>query len=87
LRATDNGERITINTFSGFNNLPFLPTSLRGSQVWVASSDDVLGVATEGSTIGGLIEKLKVMIPELLEANGEPAEAQVPFEVLPRCPI
>lgn len=53
-------------------------------EVWVASSDDVPGLATEGSTIEGLIEKLKVMIPELLEANGEPVGAQVPFEVLTR---
>ena len=53
-------------------------------RVWVASSDEVSGLAIEGSTIEGLIEKLKVIIPELLEANGEPVEAQVPFEVLTR---
>jgi len=54
------------------------------AEVWVASSDDVPGLATEGSTIEGLIEKLKVMIPELLEANGEAVEGQVPFEILTR---
>ena len=54
------------------------------AQVWVASSDDVPGLATEESTIEGLIEKLKVMIPELLEANGESTDAQVPFEILTR---
>jgi predicted RNase H-like HicB family nuclease len=54
------------------------------AQVWVASSDDVPGLATEESTIEGLIEKLKVMIPELLEANGESIDAQVPFEILTR---
>ena len=42
------------------------------------------GLATEESTIEGLIEKLKVMIPELLEANGESMDAQVPFEILTR---
>jgi predicted RNase H-like HicB family nuclease len=54
------------------------------ARVWVATSDDVPGLATEESTIEGLIEKLKVMIPELLEANGETVEAEVPFEVLTR---
>ena len=54
------------------------------AQVWVASSDDVPGLATEEITIEGLIEKLKVMIPELLEANGESTDAQVPFEILTR---
>ena len=39
-------------------------------QVWVASSDDVPGLATEKETLEGLIKKLKTMIPELLEANG-----------------
>jgi hypothetical protein len=29
-----------------------------------------------------LVEKLKIMIPELLQANGIAHEAQVPFEIL-----
>lgn len=40
------------------------------ARVWVATSDDVPGLATEGETFEGLIEKLKIMIPELLDANG-----------------
>jgi predicted RNase H-like HicB family nuclease len=47
------------------------------AEVWVATSDDVSGLATEAPTMEGLIEKLQAMIPELLEANrlllGEPA--------------
>lgn len=39
------------------------------AQVWVAESEDVPGLATEAPTQETLIEKLKVMIPELLEAN------------------
>lgn len=54
------------------------------ARVWVATSDDVPGLATEERTIEGLVEKLKVMIPELLEANGELVEAEVLFEVLTR---
>ncbi|MGQ0675843.1 MAG: DUF1902 domain-containing protein [Rhodospirillales bacterium] len=40
------------------------------ASVWVASSDDVPGLATGADTLDGLIAKLKVVIPELLEANG-----------------
>jgi hypothetical protein len=38
--------------------------------VWVASSDDVPGLVTEGETLEGLIAKLHVMVPEMLELNG-----------------
>ena len=51
--------------------------------VWVATSDDVPGLATESETIEALIEKLRIMIPELLSANGMPAD-DVPFELLTR---
>ena len=40
------------------------------AKVWVATSDDVPGLITEADTIEALAEKLSVMIPELLEANG-----------------
>jgi predicted RNase H-like HicB family nuclease len=54
-----------------------------GSRVWVASSEDVPGLATEAETVEDLIEKLKVMIPELLAANGESADTlNVPFKLL-----
>ena len=39
------------------------------ADVWVATSDDVPGLATEASTIEILTEKLRMMIPELLKAN------------------
>jgi predicted RNase H-like HicB family nuclease len=38
--------------------------------VWVATSDDVPGLATGADTLDTLVDKLKVVIPELLEANG-----------------
>ena len=37
--------------------------------VWVATSDDVNGLAIEASTIDALIERLKIVIPELIELN------------------
>jgi hypothetical protein len=54
------------------------------ARVWVATSDDVPGLATEESTLESLVEKLKVMIPELLAVNGFTGEADVPFEILTR---
>jgi predicted RNase H-like HicB family nuclease len=41
--------------------------------VWVAESDDVPGLATGADSWDALIEKLKVVMPELLEANGLPS--------------
>jgi predicted RNase H-like HicB family nuclease len=52
--------------------------------VWVATSEDVPGLATEEDTMEKLIEKLKILIPELLIANGMSGEFPVPFEVLAR---
>ncbi len=54
------------------------------SQVWVATSDDVPGLVTEGETLEQLIQKLKIMIPELLDANGVALSQEVPFELLSR---
>jgi hypothetical protein len=54
------------------------------TKVWVATSDDVPGLATEEETLEGLVEKLKVIIPELLDAKGTPGEYEVPFEILTR---
>ena len=57
------------------------------AKVWVATSDDVPGLATEARDVEVLIKKLRVMIPELLEANGllrrrrGSAVRHVPFEV------
>jgi len=52
--------------------------------VWVATSDDVPGLVTEEATMESLVEKLKVIIPELLEANGIKFDQEVPFEIMTR---
>lgn len=54
------------------------------AKVWVAVSEDVPGLATEAEAIEQLIEKLNVMVPELLDLNGYPGddEKTVPFEVV-----
>jgi predicted RNase H-like HicB family nuclease len=54
------------------------------ARVWVASSDSVPGLATEAATTEELIDKLRLLIPELLEANGVPHVPPVAFELLTR---
>ena len=39
------------------------------AEVWVATSDQVLGLATEAPTIEQLTQKLRFIIPELLQLN------------------
>jgi len=39
------------------------------AEVWVATSDDVPGLATEAPTMEALRAKIEAMIPELLELN------------------
>ncbi len=53
------------------------------ARVWVASSEDVPGLATGADTFEELIEKLKIVIPELLVENGLlPAGTdRVPFAI------
>ena len=40
------------------------------ARVWVATSEGIPGLATGADTLEELIEKLRIVIPELLEANG-----------------
>jgi len=54
------------------------------AKVWVASSDEVPGLATEADTSEELIQKLKTLIPELLALNGQTPSRPVPFELLTR---
>jgi hypothetical protein len=57
------------------------------AKVWVATSDDVPGLITEADTVEALAEKLSVMIPELLDANGTLAGSavrEVPINLIAR---
>lgn len=50
------------------------------ASVWVATSDDVTGLAIEASTIDALVERLKIVIPELIELNQQEInDAELPF--------
>lgn len=51
--------------------------------VWVATSIDVPGLATEAATLEALDAKLRLMVPEVLEANGcMPAIGQVRVDLV-----
>lgn len=56
------------------------------AKVWVASSEDVLGLSTEADSIPDLVRKLQAMLPDLLKANGQIADTdglpEVPFSVM-----
>lgn len=55
------------------------------ARVWVATSEDVPGLVTEAETVEALSAKLRIIVPELLEANGVVAEIgsdEVPISLL-----
>ncbi len=55
------------------------------AKVWTAESDDVPGLVTEAETVEALTEKLRIIIPELLEANGitpQTDDDELPFDVI-----
>jgi hypothetical protein len=54
------------------------------ARVWVASSEDVPGLAIESETAEAFVEKLKSLIPELLALNGRTDTKPVVFELLTR---
>lgn len=54
------------------------------ADVWVATSDEVPSLATEADTLEVLSSKLRIMVTELLDANGYPDSNEVPWELLAR---
>ena len=55
------------------------------ASVWVATSKDVPGLATEAESMESITNKLRTMIPELLKANGCISDSQhheVSFEMI-----
>tara|TARA_R110002110_G_scaffold153886_1_gene347533 strand:- start:89082 stop:89339 length:258 start_codon:yes stop_codon:yes gene_type:complete len=53
------------------------------AKVWTATSEDLPGPATEAATQEGLLRKLRMMVPELLELNGlDPDSGLAPQELL-----
>jgi predicted RNase H-like HicB family nuclease len=57
----------------------------KDAKVWVATSDDVPGLATEADTVELLLDKLRIIIPELLEMAGQRPETEIPFHLHADC--
>jgi len=51
------------------------------AEVWVAESDGVPGLITEADSRTHLIEKLTVLIPELLELNKHPVDPDKQLDI------
>ena len=49
--------------------------------VWVAESEDVPGLVAEADSPNVLAQKLRTLIPELLELNGVPSDRTARFHV------
>lgn len=49
--------------------------------VWVAESNDVPGLVAEAESPNRLSQKLKILIPELLELNGIPSDRAASFHI------
>jgi predicted RNase H-like HicB family nuclease len=47
--------------------------------VWVAESDDIPGLVAEAESLNALVDKIRVLAPELFEPNGglEPGQEAV----------
>jgi len=54
------------------------------AEVWVAESDEVPGLVTEADSRTRLIEKLKGLVPELLELNGYPFDRNKEIDLVVR---
>ena len=52
--------------------------------VWVATSDDVPGLATEAATMEALSDKLGDLVPEMLALNGYAVAGEIAYKVLAR---
>jgi predicted RNase H-like HicB family nuclease len=49
--------------------------------VWIAESDDVPGLVAEAESPNRLSQKLKILIPELLELNRVPSDRAASFPI------
>jgi predicted RNase H-like HicB family nuclease len=54
--------------------------------VWVATSEDIVGLVTEAETLEALRDKLVDLVPELIQENGLPsgADRSAPVEIVAR---
>ncbi len=49
--------------------------------VWIAESDEIIGLVLEGGSIDALIERVRFAVPELLELNHQQPCEQLRFRL------
>ena len=47
--------------------------------VWVATSDDIIGLVLESGSVDALIERVRYAVPELLALNHQPPAEAIRF--------
>lgn len=47
------------------------------ADVWIATSDDIIGLVLESEEIDTLLQKVQAAVPELLELNGQAPASKV----------
>jgi len=52
--------------------------------VWVAESEDIPGLVAEAESMNALVEKIRVLVPELFELNGGLEPGQKTVDILMR---
>ncbi len=52
--------------------------------VWVAESEDIPGLVAEAASMNALVEKIRILVPELFELNGGLEPGQKTVNVLVR---
>ena len=49
------------------------------ASVWVATSDDIIGLVMEDGSLDALIVRIRMAVPELLELNNQEAGDSIRF--------
>lgn len=50
------------------------------ADVWVATSDDIIGLVLESGSLDALMERVRAAVPELLELNHQPPASTLTFK-------
>ena len=71
------------------NHSPYIVDAFwdRTAGVWVATSDEILGLVTEAPTIDQLMQKIHLIIPELIQLNqliSQDDQGSIDFELIRR---
>lgn len=80
MASRDKIRAVEKSTQSGVYEIPAHWAGEAG--VWVAESDDVPGLVAEADSPNVLVQKLRTLIPELLELNGAVSDRTTSFHVL-----